>query len=336
MSISIENLEALVTRHVIHNPHNLVVRDYLENLNPTIVECLLRSSTGEQGDANWDAWRLRHLNTSEFGSVLGCDKHKTRDYLFREKTGQLTANEILAAESESNLYPLQFGHLFEPEGGYIYSMRKRDIGLGLGSVECTQKGYEFMASSLDLIMLRSNNIAEIKTPARRTLKVLPFGWTQMKMYLPSYCHQTQGQMFVTGINRNQLMQYFCSDNDNHRNGTEMLTISDVTFDSTWIENVGQDLKNFWDDVLRYRAANPDWELNIRPRKQPRPDFSYTEMVDKVNSMCDTMGNFLPLHKRKTIHVAVTNKLKKLAPVARSLSYHAELNETDVQLEVCSM
>ena len=287
------DVEAIERKHrdleslVAHNPKRLNLRDFA--IHPRMLEALTSPQAHlVQGSAEWHAFRLNHLNSSELGSVLGCDGFRTPDDVFRDKC-LLTPPEVLAERAlPKNQEALQHGHLHEPECGYLYSLRKGDLCFALGSVEYAgDPNYRFLASSVDLFSLRGQSIVEIKCPWRAVVR--PMTADQVKRQKPVYAHQMQSQMLITGVPRNDFVQYGVHPNPNHPMGKPAFEITPIPFDEGWQAAHFPILRAFWDRVELHRYQHPDWDRRPRPYPIPKRERPYEESVSRVEQYWDADG-----------------------------------------------
>lgn len=271
---------------IAHNPYN-ISNDEL--IHDKIVDILSSPGAGlVQGSDEWHEFRKWHLNASEIGAVLGDDKSKSAAKLMRQKCNTLTASETSRENDPASLRALSHGHQFESEAGLIFCKRNKAALIALGSVECKVPKYEFLAASVDGIIMPQMCIAEIKCPYRRQFTT-QYSLDDLKTKHRHYWHQIQCQMLILGIREAVFIQYGVSPNENFVTEPVLHSIS-VDYDPSWLEVYGPMLKAFWDKVEEYRRNNVDWDSVDRKTSNMTRDVpDYATIVGRVDDLFDGNG-----------------------------------------------
>lgn len=272
---------------VAFNPQNVVV-DW-KTFHPDLKR-LFAQPVYAQGTPEWFAERMNGLSASDIGAVLKHqkrypnDKYDPDERVFLLKTNQIPQDP----DTEATLH----GKLNEPFAGEYYSKRQSMLTFNIGLIKDAQVPYLFASPDL---LTTTPNLVEIKSPWRRRIKP----WMDAKMMeydLPHYYDQCQCQAKVTQLfNDLHFVQYGTKGNPYYEE-EDVLTIHPIPYEPHWYPKHESEIANFWDRILRYREAHPDWKDYVWPK--PDPVFAKTIARNIDDIIIDRVEERLIRKKRK--------------------------------------
>jgi len=186
----------------------------------------------EQNTEVWLEERKKFIGGSDVASIMGISPWKTRFQLWQEKIG--------LAETKSNSYILQKGHILEDKARVIYELT---YDLDVPPKVVRHKSYKIAQVSLDGLNLEKQKAIEIKYVGEKV-----FDRVKEEGYIPEhYYPQLQYQLFCTGFDSLDFVAY--------SEKRDTITVLNVKADKEYIVNMVAQCEEFF------------WEMNkkIQPR-----------------------------------------------------------------------
>lgn len=348
--------------HVAHNPRGIRLEDcqfsdewkrlfsipYVEQSDPVTLEA----------NPVWLKLKEDFISGSEVGSCLG-DNHYPNEsaedfilYKSKRKT------KVFSAES---LAVMNHGKRHESRVGDLYSHEIDDITFKFGLIPHPDPKWRFLGVSPDLIAFNNSRLVEIKCPAKRSIlwglnvdevhyddyrfsddirvlmrdvlisgdrhkylciTNLPVAVTGLMNKMIYYRHQIMLQWEVLRIGDYiDFVQFGTAPNRSYWN-TDLLTITSVPADPTWIHKYGDQLRRAWDEV-EYLKRNPD--IKKCAKRQADASWSNLSQNSKGTDTTDDATAVCPLpHLGFKTSPLTTNRGKR----TKIIPSHAADDEDD--------
>lgn len=280
------NRVKLIKEFLLCNPLDIdILEDDIDELTYTI----LSEKYIEPLSIDWFDRRLDGLSATDVAAVLNHQKKYQGDIfepletVFLSKTNQIPRN----IPKEQGKEAMQHGNEKEPFAGEKYSLITGQPIFKVGLLQHKENPIYICTPDI----LRPNGkFGEIKSPRYR--KIYPLKSPEdMMRYMPHYYDQVMYQTSIgmSFVDKSKLdkytpwssdfIQYGVAPNPHYLEGNEF-TITEIPYDSLWLPKHSSELMNFWDKVLRYREAHPEW----KDKKWDNMDPAYivTNLVDAVD------------------------------------------------------
>lgn len=222
--------------------------------------------TLRQQSAEWRAWRMSHVGSSDVAAVMGVSDWQTAFGVWAIRTGR--APEI------SKNWAMRRGQRFEPFARRIY---ERETGLTMAPICAQHPEYEFMGVSLDGRNAHARRLLEVKVPKKEHHRAAKHGRVP-EVYVP----QCQYQLKVTGDERLDYMSY---------NGSTWHIVT-VYPDAAIQAEITKAVCDFWNDYvltdLPPGMADLDYKA-LRRSRDPveRAMFEYWSKARKMNECAES-------------------------------------------------
>lgn len=314
--------------HVAYNPHAISFKedDFDANWKRIFQVPFIDQSDPITNKTNpiWKNAREDFICGSEVSDAIT----KSEEYVL-QKTG---VNPKVFTE-EVQRY-MQHGKDKEPLAGMRYTYEVEDITFKFGLIPHQDPKWRFLAVSPDLIALKRNRVVEIKSPYKRcilwklrvddihysgqnisndikvlmrdvlitgekhkylTITNLPLQASQLcdKMYY--YWHQIQLQWEVLRIGDSIDFVQFGTVPNRYYMSNDLLTITHVPCNDSWIAKYGDILRKTWDEVQYYR-------INGKMKNEKKNPFQFKPNDDPVSSDDDEECPFVCNSKKRKLSI----------------------------------
>lgn len=301
--------------HIAYNPHSICVEqeDFSTRWKELFSVPYIDQSDDVTFEANstWLECKKNFISGSEVASALNFNPYEDREEYMNIKAG-LKEKKFTERQKEAMMH----GKQNEGKAGLLYTWEMNDVTYKFGIIPHPDPKWRFLAVSPDLIGQR---LVEIKSPGARSILYpmtmdqleysdevkalardvlitgcrykymaitnLPLKLSKLFDKLVYYYHQIQLQWEVIRIGDSvDFVQYGTSPNKYYLK-KDLLTVTNVPCDDTWIRTHGEMLQRTWDEI-QYRKVN---RVSISTSEEEECPFISDVITKKMSIKNDYYG-----------------------------------------------
>jgi len=228
------------------NPNNI---EWNWNTIDNKVKRLFTYPYHDQRSIEWD--NIRKYDAIATASTISAITVKKNPWtspqtLFDQKTNR-TGPGVL-------YQPMMIGMFLEDFVADLYAKETNQVLFKFGIIMDVEK-YPYVGVSPDRVTMTGKNV-EIKVTSKKLRLVKDdLEWIKKQQYY--YWHQIQLQAHILGVETTDLVRYNYKD--------KIMQIVEIPTDYDWWDTHKKSIDEFIQDVLYYRAKNPNWDKKIWPQ-----------------------------------------------------------------------